>query len=151
MLALVKNPTATFLLCLSSIHLIISVTADRTVACSEPDESASIPFSMILINDFEDGSFGSWYDGSPGSNVFWAIESHDTFFGSLVPFPTCGSKYLRISRNPNLSLFGLAVLRSKPILASPGEEIHFKFWIRSRRPVGNNLEVLVFPILFFRN
>jgi len=97
---------------------------------------------MILINDFEDGSLGSWYDGSPAANIFWQIENHENPFGSLVPFPTCGSKYLRISRNPNLILSGLAVLRSKPILASPGEEIHFKFWIRSRRPVANNLEVL---------
>ncbi len=101
------------------------------------DASRVVP--AALINNFENGRLGPWYDDSPG-NVNWRIENYPASFDSLAPIPSSGVRYLRASRFPN-RLSGLAVLRSEPFLASPGDRVSFKFWMRSRRIEANNLEV----------
>lgn len=102
---------------------------------------------LLPNNDFEDGNISPWYDESV-ANVFWSIEDYNNPSGydSQAPEPINGTKYLRAIRNPSL-LSGLAVLRSEPFIASPGDAVSFNFWIRSRRPEGNNLEVKCFQII----
>ncbi len=105
------------------------------------DGSASWNLRLLPNNDFEDGNISPWYDESV-ANVFWGIEDYNNPSGydSQSPEPINGTRYLRAIRNPSL-LSGLAVLRSEPFIASPGDTVSFNFWIRSRRPEGNNLEV----------
>ncbi len=95
------------------------------------DSDSAQPFAKnprvskeALDNNFEDGRLGPWYDDSPG-NVNWKIETYPASFDSLAPFPSSGLRYLRASRFPN-RLSGLAVLRSEPFLASPGDKASFK-------------------------
>jgi len=103
------------------------------------DSPGNVNWRIEINNNFEDGRLGPWYDDSPG-NVNWRIETYPASFDSLAPFPSSGLRYLRASRFPN-RLSGLAVLRSEPFLASPGDKVSFKFWMRSRRLEANNLEV----------
>ena len=92
-------------------------------------------------NDFETGSASPWFDESPGY-VNWRVEDHSKPMevNSPAPQPMTGTKYLRATRNADL-LSGLAVLKSPVFTASPGDRVSFDFWIRSKRPEGNNLEV----------
>ena len=39
------------------------------------------------------------------------------------------------------NMFAVAELRSKNFIASPGDRLQFSFWIRSKIPKFNNLEV----------
>lgn len=96
---------------------------------------------LLLSNDFEDGRLSPWYDES-AANVKWKVEDFNSpsEFDTPAPQPSSGTKYLRAARTRDL-LSGLAVLRSEPFIASPGDQVTFNFWIRSRRPEGNNLEV----------
>ena len=102
---------------------------------------------LLLSNDFEDGRVSPWYDES-AANVNWKVEDFNSpsEFDSPAPQPSSGTKYLRAARNKDL-LSGLAVLRSEPFIASPGDQVTFNFWIRSRRPEGNNLEVYIKQII----
>lgn len=96
----------------------------------------------LLDNDFESGSTNPWFDESPGY-VNWRVESLDSpsEANSPAPAPVAGTNYLRATRNADL-LSGLAVLKSPVFTANPGDRISFDFWIRSKRPEGNNLEVI---------
>lgn len=87
---LVKRGNAIFsLLFFSFIHL--SVVVANTIEgkyrysnCSElldGSNDLSLPITISLINDLEDGQLSSWYDWSPGANVYWKIEYHGTPFG----------------------------------------------------------------------
>ncbi len=100
---------------------------------------------LISRNDFEDGRMSPWSDLS-GSSVYWKIEDIESpeEVNSPAPPTFSGSKYLRVTRNLETLPSGLAVLRSEPFTASPGDKVDFNFWIRSRRPEGNNLEVTTF-------
>ncbi len=97
----------------------------------------------LLDNDFESGSANPWFDESP-AYVNWRVEdvASPTERNSSVPPPPTGTKYMRATRNADL-LSGLAVLRSPVFTANPGDRVSFDFWIRSKRPEGNNLEVNV--------
>lgn len=97
--------------------------------------------ASALDNDFENGATDLWTDESP-AYVNWGIETYGypSEINSPAPRPLTGSKYSRVIRNENLAS-GLAVLRSIPYTAVPGEGVTFDFWIRSKRTEGNNLEV----------
>lgn len=95
-----------------------------------------------IDNDFESGSAGSWFDESPGY-VNWRVEdySRPTETTNPPPQPLTGAKILRATRNATYPQSGLAILRSVSFTANPGDQVSFDFWIRSKRPEGNNLEV----------
>jgi hypothetical protein len=99
---------------------------------------------VLLNNDFESGIEEPWYDSSP-SNVHWTIEdfSAQSEPSNLAPVPSSGTKYLRATRNEQLSS-GLLILRTVTFTAFPGDKISFNFWIRSRYTGGNTLEVIYF-------
>lgn len=96
---------------------------------------------ILLTNDFESGSMSPWYDTSPGK-VNWQPESLDAPSESNYPAPRPdkGAYYVRATRNADLQS-GLAVLSSPVFTAQPGDLVTFSFWIRSRRPQANTLEV----------
>lgn len=95
----------------------------------------------VLSNNFESGSANPWYDESPGF-VNWRVEDFvsPTEENSPTPRPPTGTKYMRATRNTDLSS-GLAVLRSPLFTANPGDRVSFDFWIRSKRSESNDLEV----------
>lgn len=94
----------------------------------------------LLNNDFESGNEDPWYDSS-ASSVQWVVEDFTTPTEAYPP-PTlsAGSKYLRAVRDAQLSP-GLLVLCTVTFTASPGDEISFNFWIRSKYTGGNTLQV----------
>ncbi|KAI9550977.1 hypothetical protein GHT06_005450 [Daphnia sinensis] len=96
----------------------------------------------LLDNNFESGTLNPWYDESPGY-VNWRVENlaAPSEANSTAPKPTTGTQYVRATRNADLAS-GLAVLRSPTFTASPGDRVSFDFWIRSKRPEGNNLELV---------
>ena len=95
----------------------------------------------LLDNDFESESVSPWYDESPG-RVNWRVENSSVplEINSTAPLPSIGTKYLRAVRADNSSS-GLAIFTSPVFSAEPGDKVSFDFWIRSRRPEGNNLQV----------
>lgn len=95
----------------------------------------------LLDNDFESGSANPWYDQSP-ANVNWRVENvaAPSEANLSAPMPSVGTNYMRATRNADLAS-GLAVLTSPVFTANPGDQVSFDFWIRSKRPEGNNLEV----------
>ncbi len=96
----------------------------------------------LLNNDFESGFEEPWYDSSP-SNVHWIVEdfSSQSEVNNPAPTPSAGTKYLRATRNEQLSS-GLLILRTVTFTAFPGDEVSFNFWIRSRYTGGNTLDVI---------
>ncbi|XP_057367019.1 deleted in malignant brain tumors 1 protein-like [Daphnia carinata] len=96
----------------------------------------------LLDNNFESGTLNPWYDESPGY-VNWRVENlaSPSEANSTAPKPDTGTKYVRAARNADLAS-GLAVLRSPIFTASAGDRVSFDFWIRSKRPEGNNLELV---------
>lgn len=108
-----------------------------------PELVDSVQARNLVDNDFESGSAGSWFDESPG-NVNWRVEDYSSpnEEGNPAPEPTSGRKYLRAVRNADFQS-GLAILRSATFTANPGDQVAFDFWIRSKRPEGNNLEVYI--------
>jgi len=96
----------------------------------------------LLDRDFESGSMSPWYDESP-AYVTWRVEDVTTPSEAdyPAPRPLNGTKYARATRNANLQS-GLAVLRSPLFTAMPGDTVTFDFWIRSKRPEGNTLELV---------
>lgn len=98
--------------------------------------------SSSIDNDFESGSAGSWFDESPGY-VNWRVEDYTrpTETSSPAPRPLNGTKILRATRNATYPQSGLAILRSVSFTANPGDQVSFDYWIRSKRPEGNNLEL----------
>lgn len=99
---------------------------------------------VLLNNDFESGFDEPWYDSSP-STVHWTVEdfSSQSELNNPAPTPLAGTKYLRATRNEQLSA-GLLILRTVTFTAFPGDEVSFNFWIRSRYTGGNTLEVIHF-------
>jgi hypothetical protein len=96
---------------------------------------------MLATSDFEDGTMSPWFDQSP-AKVNWRVEDYNSpaEVSSPAPAPVTGRKYLRATRNSNLTS-GLAVLQSPVFTALPGDKVRFSFWIRSQQPQGSNLEV----------
>ncbi|XP_057373562.1 uncharacterized protein LOC130694505 isoform X3 [Daphnia carinata] len=98
---------------------------------------------LLLNNDFEDGLADPWYDSSLGP-VHWTVEdfSSPTEINYPPPTPSTGTKYLRATRDAQLSP-GLLVLRTVTFTALPGDRISFNFWIRSKYTFGNTLELVL--------
>ena len=96
---------------------------------------------IFVSNDFESGTMSPWFDQSP-ARVNWRVEqlTSPTEVDSPAPRPPNGTQFLRATRNADLAS-GLAVLRSPVFTALPGDKVRFAFWIRSRQPQANNLEV----------
>ena len=96
---------------------------------------------MLVTSDFESGTMSPWFDQSP-AKVNWRVEHFNSpaEVNSPAPAPASGTKYLRATRNSNLTS-GLAVLQSPVFTALPGDKVQFSFWIRSQQPQGSNLEV----------
>ena len=110
----------------------------------------AIRLRLLKMNDFENTTnIDPWYDMSPG-DVNWRLEGVSDLNKPtpLVPDslnPT-SAKYMRVLPsnhyvNPNQRPSGLAILRSKPFMAYPTDSVEFSFWIRSKFPQGNNLQV----------
>lgn len=100
------------------------------------------PLTRALYeNDFESGSATPWFDESWG-NVKWQVENYSSpsEINSPAPPLSSGTSYLRATRNAALSS-GLAVLSSPIVTLHPGDSISFDFWIQSKNPQGNTLEV----------
>lgn len=98
---------------------------------------------LLLNNDFESGLADPWYDSSLGP-VHWTVEdfSSPTEINYPPPTPSTGTKYLRATRDAQLSP-GLLVLRTVTFTALPGDRIFFNFWIRSKYTFGNTLELVL--------
>jgi hypothetical protein len=101
---------------------------------------------LLPNNNFEDGSIDPWMDYSRDDVVQWRIEDAHYPTSEVynpVPKPLNGQRYLRVNRNASHLTSGMAVLHSEIFTLVPGEaaRITFSFWIRSRRPQGNNLQV----------
>ena len=101
---------------------------------------------LLPNNNFEDGLIEPWVDNSRDDVVQWRIEDAHNATSEVynpVPKPIDGQRYLRINRDPFYLTSGMAVLHSEIFTLVPGEaaRITFSFWIRSRRPKGNNLQV----------
>lgn len=99
------------------------------------------------IIDFEDEwSFGKPVDQSKGS-VKWKVEDYNSPWEPecRVPRPKIGKKYIRVDRG-SLKSFGVAVLSSPDIVLIGYESLYvtFSFWIRSKWPKFNSLQVLLF-------
>ena len=99
--------------------------------------------------DFENDC-SNWIDESEGG-FNWDIQDYDsTSWGNESPAPpdvSNGKKYMRVHRwasSSTLSTFGVAILRSQPFTFLPGEDARFSFsfWIRSKWPEFNNLQVM---------
>jgi hypothetical protein len=123
----------------------ISVAFCWTVRHENPNRSFDVnPLSarILLSNNFESGSADPWYDNSTPSSVYWNVEdfSSPTEVNYPPPTPLSGTKYLRATRNSQLSS-GLVILRTVTFTAFPGDTMTFDFWIRSRYASGNALEV----------
>ena len=87
-------------------------------------------------NNFESGDFSPWFDTSTG-NVGWFVQNIDE-----APPPASGSKILRIKpRVIGGPGGGLAALDGPLVTVSPGDELRFDFWIRSRVTAANDLQV----------
>lgn len=112
-----------------------------------PIQPAVVTRSLV-DNDFENGAVNPWLDESIG-NVKWRVENYSSPSENGFPAPplASGSSYLRATRNADLSS-GLAVLSSPVVTVNPGDSISFDFWIQSKLPQGNSLEVLLLlPVL----
>ena len=106
-------------------------------------EVDTITARSLLDNDFESGTSDPWYDSSP-STVHWVVEDLSSPTESYsAPTPLIGTKYLRATRDAQLSP-GQLILRTVTFTAFPGDEISFNFWIRSKYTGGNTLEVTYF-------
>lgn len=96
-----------------------------------------------LDTNFEDGSTGLWkMDKSCLSEARWMVEElFDPFeVNNSVPSNNkTGIRHLRILRS---SSFGVACLRSPVMKFQPGDQIAFDYWLRSRHPHFNNIQVL---------
>ncbi|XP_046656473.1 uncharacterized protein LOC124349713 isoform X3 [Daphnia pulicaria] len=123
-----------------------------TVRHENPNRSFDVnPLSarILLSNNFESGSADPWYDNSTPSSVYWNVEdfSSPTEVNYPPPTPLSGTKYLRSTRNSQLSA-GLVILRTVTFTAFPGDTMTFDFWIRSRYASGNALEVVMAAVAF---
>ncbi|KAI9556535.1 hypothetical protein GHT06_016325 [Daphnia sinensis] len=98
---------------------------------------------LFLNNDFESGLADPWYDSSLGP-IHWTVEdfSSPAEINYPPPIPSTGTKYLRATRDAQLSP-GLLVLRTVIFTAFPGDRISFNFWIRSKYTFGNTLELVL--------
>lgn len=103
------------------------------------------PNQIILDNDFENGTIEPWVDFSQ-DGTRWNIRNATTFENEVdtnyQPPPSLngGTNFLQI--NPNkMNTFGLGELRITEILAMPGDQLKFSYWIRSRYSWLNNLQV----------
>ena len=101
-----------------------------------------------LSSNFENDWF-NWIDESE-AGFNWDIQNYDsTSWGKDSPAPpdaSNGKKYMRVHRwvsSSTLSTFGVAILRSQPFTFLPDEDAQFSFsfWIRSKWPEFNNLQV----------
>ena len=94
----------------------------------------------LVDQDFENGKLGPyWSDDSQGV-VHWTVNDEANIFEPKLK-NWSGRKCAKVAgRVP--SEFNPAVLRSPKFQAVPGDQISFAFWIRSRYPRGNNLQVI---------
>ena len=119
---------------------------------------------LLPSNDFEDGTIEPWMDYSTDDTVQWRIEDAQNPTSEVynpAPKPINGGhRFLRVNRDPFYLTSGMAVLYSQIFTLVPGEaaRITFSFWIRSKRPQGNNLQVngvdqvtTYSNVLFFKN
>ncbi|KAI9561203.1 hypothetical protein GHT06_012159 [Daphnia sinensis] len=124
---------------MSDLILLLLTSATIAVCLASP-----VP-EIHHINPLQarSGSEAPWSDVSP-STVHWAVEDLNTPFEASypAPAPSAGTKYLRAIRNDQLTA-GLAILRTETFTAYPGDEISFKFWIRSKYTGGNTLELVM--------
>ena len=117
--------------------MLLSTLSIFAVLAQQNDDGRNI----FQDKDFEDGSLGPWYDDSDGA-VHWEVEDIDSPLETNNPAPTpldASSKHARLVRVQ--SEFNPAVLRSPKFQAVPGDQVSFAFWVRSRYPKGNSLQV----------
>ena len=110
----------------------------------DPNSLVGCPSSPIDV-DFEDETFGSWYDESLQDVLQWKVmqssQSTDDPINAHVPKPDgSSSRYLQLIRK-DLDSFAVAEFRSSSFEAFPGDKISFSFWIQSKHPKFNNIEV----------
>ncbi|KAI9561201.1 hypothetical protein GHT06_012157 [Daphnia sinensis] len=133
--------------------LLIAFCSAGRVQLSKQDVRGQVfrPFMLVdpltarslLDNDFESGTEDPWYDSSPNT-VHWVVEDYSAPAANYPPpTPLNGTKYLRATRNEELSP-GLLILRTVVFTALPGDVISFGFWIRSKYTGGNTLDLVVF-------
>jgi len=113
-----------------------------------PDRVASSNCASSLVDvDFEDGSVGDgWFDESRQDLVQWRVFNKSSWSLNVdhsinnAQAPNPSSNYLQLIRT-SFGAFAVAELRSVSFTASPGDRIEFSFWIQSKFPQFNNLEV----------
>jgi len=111
-----------------------NVIVDRS-----PKQLDALLARFLLSSDFESGSMSPWFDQSP-SSVNWRVERSNPILIRTVPQPANGVTFLNLTRNANNDA-GLAILKSPIFTALPGDQVNFTFWIRSRHPLGNSLQL----------
>ena len=93
----------------------------------------------LIDQDFEDGNLGSWTDDSQGI-AHWTAKDPAILFEHRSVNWSSSSQFAwvfgaHVDFNP-------AVLRSPEFQAVPDDQVSFSFWVRSRFPKGNNLQVI---------
>ena len=141
--------------CVFILVLFIAPIGARNQHCVKEDCRAkkenirSLRKFSDLQCDFENDC-SNWIDESEGG-FNWDIQNYDsTSWGNESPAPPDVSnekKYIRVHRwasSSTLSTFGVAILRSQPFTFLPDEDAQFSFsfWIRSKWPEFNNLQVM---------
>lgn len=122
------------------------------ISCAETEETtlewspSSKSTLLAMVEDFE-GNFpnANWYDESEEGGYRWAQESFSDQCekNNPVPKPSEGkSQYLRLCRCDGAHHFGVAKLRSREFVASPGDRLNFIYWIRSTYLHFTNLQVI---------
>ena len=98
--------------------------------------------------DFEDGSIGDgWFDESRQDLIQWKVLNKTSWSMDVdhlinnAQVPEAPSpNYLQLIRKWQ-GAFAVAELRSTSFISSPGDRFEFSFWIQSKFPQFNNLQV----------
>jgi len=100
-----------------------------------------------ITNDFESGTNICWQDESRKELISWKVYnslswSGDSTNNASAPAPRPpGSNYLQLVRAKK-GAFAVGEYRSERFTVSPGDKVSFDFWIQSKFPKFNNLEVI---------
>lgn len=118
------------------------------VPCAQIEETTSVDVdSLVVVDEDFEGNFpnDNWFEESEKGGYRWAQESYSNQCekDNQVPTPPGGKfRHLRLWRcDVASSHFGVARLRSREFVASPGDRLVFIYWIRSTYLHFTNLQV----------
>lgn len=127
--------------------MLLNIVTSSRNECGDSEEdddegcwkTTKMPGRHPLDTNFDSGSMRPWLDVSKDkSSARWAVEDVSSDESQCPPPTDKGGKYLSLKRQ---NTFGVAVLRSPTFMAFPGDVLTFSYWIRSRHPGFNNIQV----------